>query len=79
MSRKKYQDLPDNAIIGFKVETAPRKSASELAVELAEALQNSIFYKEDAKAFREHAKFELEKVKTLKQVLIDLKNRELNL
>ena len=78
MSRKKIENLPDNTIIGFKVEHSPRYTASQLAIMLGEAMQNSINFKADAKAFQEHSEFEIKKVRRFKALLKKLENRKKN-
>jgi uncharacterized membrane protein YgaE (UPF0421/DUF939 family) len=77
-SRRKIESLPDDAIIGFKIEVNDGNTPKTLAIKLAEAMQNSINYRNDARAFREHSQFEVEKAKNLKRVLVQLKEREKN-
>jgi hypothetical protein len=78
MSRKKYPDLPGSAIVGLKVEHEPTTTPGQLAIELAESMQNAINYRADAVAFREHSVFEAGKIRKLNTVLFQLKERERN-
>jgi len=78
MSRLKDPTLPPEAIVGLKVETEPVVKPQDLAIQLVESIENASLHRNNAKAFREHSQYEGGKIRTLNDVLFQLKERKRN-